>query len=78
MTSVNSLSADIDLEVLRRDICCDLDRDDLSELRHRDHVREGPQTRLSHPDGRPGETARRHHLIPSTRSDNPDLEFLIF
>lgn len=69
---LSSLSADVDLEVLRRDICCDLDRDDLSELRNRDHVREGPQTRLSHPDGRPGETVR--HLVPSTGLNNPDSE----
>lgn len=76
-TRVNPLSADIDFEVLRRDICCDLDRDDLSELRHRDHLREGPQTRLSHPDSRPGETSRRcsrcGDLIPSTTFNKLDL-----
>ncbi|XP_023279429.1 separin isoform X2 [Seriola lalandi dorsalis] len=42
-----------DFEVLRRDMCCDLERDDLSELRSRGHLREGPQTHLSHPDTRP-------------------------
>lgn len=76
--SVNCLSADIDLEVLRRDICCDLDRDDLSELRNRDHVREGPQARLCHPDSRPGEAVCLCHMIPSTRFEYPDLEFGIF
>ncbi|XP_056886667.1 separin isoform X2 [Takifugu flavidus] len=55
-TETNPASADnidVDFEVLRRDICCDLDRDDLSELRPRDPLREGPQTRPSHPDSRP-------------------------
>ncbi|CAG06749.1 unnamed protein product, partial [Tetraodon nigroviridis] len=50
---VSADNIDIDLEVLRRDICCDLDRDDLPELRSREHPRKGPQTRLSHPDSRP-------------------------
>lgn len=36
---------------------CDLERDGLSELRNRDHLREAPQTHLSHPDIRPGEAA---------------------
>ncbi|KAF1391553.1 hypothetical protein PFLUV_G00043310 [Perca fluviatilis] len=44
---------DIDFEVLRRDMCCDLERDDLSELRSRGHLSEGPQTHLSHSDIRP-------------------------
>ncbi|KAL7408511.1 hypothetical protein ABVT39_024602 [Epinephelus coioides] len=44
---------DIDFEVLRRDLCCGLERDDLSELRSRGHLREGPQTHLSHSDTRP-------------------------
>ncbi|CAJ1051098.1 separin [Xyrichtys novacula] len=48
-----SKDIDIDFEVLRRDMCCDLERDDLSELRIRDHLRDGPQTHLSHPDTRP-------------------------
>ncbi|XP_034537905.1 separin [Notolabrus celidotus] len=44
---------DIDFEVLRRDMCCDLEKDDLSELRSRGHLRDGPQTHLSHSDTRP-------------------------
>ncbi|XP_042338042.1 separin-like, partial [Plectropomus leopardus] len=43
----------IDFEVLRRDLCCDLERDDLSELRSAGHLREGPQTHISHSDTRP-------------------------
>ncbi|XP_071350863.1 separin [Trachinotus anak] len=46
-------ASNIDFEVLRRDMCCGLERDDLSELRSRGHLREGPQTHLSHPDTRP-------------------------
>lgn len=49
-----SLFPDADFEVLRRDICCDLARDNLSELRGRG-LREGLQAHLSHPDTRPGE-----------------------
>ncbi|CAK6955656.1 separin [Scomber scombrus] len=45
-------SQDMDFEVLRRDICCDLERGDLSELRSRGQSR-GPQTHLPHPDTRP-------------------------
>nr|XP_046239902.1 separin isoform X2 [Scatophagus argus] len=41
---------DIDFEVLRRDMCCDLERDDLAELRNRGHLREGSQTHLTHSD----------------------------
>ncbi|XP_073323552.1 separin isoform X2 [Pagrus major] len=40
-------------EVLRRDMCRDFERDDLSELRSRGHLREGPQAHLSHSDSRP-------------------------
>ncbi|TNM88995.1 hypothetical protein fugu_005249 [Takifugu bimaculatus] len=71
-TETNPASADnidVDFEVLRRDICCDLDRDDLSELRPRDPLREGPQTRPSHPDSRPGGTSLR-----CSRHDNLTLE----
>ncbi|XP_030276632.1 separin isoform X2 [Sparus aurata] len=39
-------------EVLRRDMCCDFERDDLSELRSRGHLR-GPPAHLSHSDTRP-------------------------
>ncbi|XP_054473293.1 separin [Anoplopoma fimbria] len=46
-------SKDIDFEVLRRDMGCDLDRDDLSELRSRGHLREHQQTHLSHSHTRP-------------------------
>ncbi|XP_059186202.1 separin isoform X2 [Centropristis striata] len=49
----SSKDTDIDFEVLRRDMCCDLERDDLSELRSRGHLRGGPQTHLSHSDARP-------------------------
>ncbi|XP_041639099.1 separin [Cheilinus undulatus] len=44
---------DILIEVLRRDICCDLERDDLSVLRSRGPLREDPQTHLPHSDTRP-------------------------
>ncbi|XP_044033677.1 separin isoform X2 [Siniperca chuatsi] len=46
-------SQDKDFEVLRRDMCRDLERDDLSELRSRGHLRDAPQTHLSHSDTRP-------------------------
>ncbi|XP_018528986.1 LOW QUALITY PROTEIN: separin [Lates calcarifer] len=49
----SSKNFDIDFEVLRRDMCCNLERDDLSELRSRGHLRVGPQTHLSHSDTRP-------------------------
>ncbi|XP_040891017.1 separin isoform X2 [Toxotes jaculatrix] len=46
-------ASNIDFEVLRRDMCCDLERDDLSELRSRGHLINGPQTHLPHSDTRP-------------------------
>ncbi|KAK9529134.1 hypothetical protein VZT92_013248 [Zoarces viviparus] len=46
-------SKDIDLEVLRRDMHCDLERDDLSELRSRGHLRDGPLTHLPQSYTRP-------------------------
>ncbi|KAM7401999.1 hypothetical protein PAMP_017275 [Pampus punctatissimus] len=49
----SSKDMDIDFEVLRRDICCDLERDDLSELRSRGLELRGPQTHLPHSDTRP-------------------------
>ncbi|KAI3370171.1 hypothetical protein L3Q82_024954, partial [Scortum barcoo] len=49
----SSKDIDIDFEVLRRDMCCDFERDDLTELKSRGHLREGPQTHLSHSDTRP-------------------------
>lgn len=49
-----SLFPDVDFEVLRRDMCCDLEGDTLSELRGRG-LREGLQAHLSPPDTRPGE-----------------------
>ncbi|XP_051271664.1 separin isoform X1 [Dicentrarchus labrax] len=49
----SSKDVDIDFEVLRRDMCCDFERDDLSELRSRGHLTEDPQTHLSHSDTRP-------------------------
>ncbi|XP_044204007.1 separin [Thunnus albacares] len=48
----SSKDMEIDFEVLRRDICCDLERGDLSELRSRGQLR-GPQTHLPHPDTKP-------------------------
>nr|XP_020448836.1 separin [Monopterus albus] len=48
----SSKDIDIDSEVLRRDMCCDLVRDDLSDLRSRGHLSEGLQT-LSHSNNRP-------------------------
>ncbi|KAM8756416.1 separin isoform 1-T1 [Acanthopagrus schlegelii] len=45
-------SKDIDFEVLRRDMCRDFERDDLSELRSRGHLR-GPPAHLTHSDTRP-------------------------
>ncbi|XP_068449511.1 separin isoform X2 [Clinocottus analis] len=44
---------DTDLEVLRRDMSGELERDDMSELSSRAHLREGPQTHLSHSHTRP-------------------------
>ncbi|XP_034726032.1 separin [Etheostoma cragini] len=41
---------DIDFEVLRKDMRCDLERDDLFELRSRSHLSDAPQTHLSHSD----------------------------
>ncbi|KAL3058487.1 hypothetical protein OYC64_010606 [Pagothenia borchgrevinki] len=49
----DNLSKDIDFEVLRRDTCCALERDTLSELKSRGHLREAPPTHLSHSDTRP-------------------------
>ncbi|XP_070698763.1 separin [Pempheris klunzingeri] len=49
----SSKDIDIDFEVLRRDMCCDLERDDLSELRSRGQLRDGPLTHLCHSDSRP-------------------------
>ncbi|KAK5872315.1 hypothetical protein PBY51_013029 [Eleginops maclovinus] len=46
-------SKDIDFEVLRRDKCFAVERDTLSELKSRGHLREGSQTHLSHSDTRP-------------------------
>ncbi|KAM9758407.1 separin isoform 2-T2 [Menidia menidia] len=42
---------DLDFEVLRRDICCDLERDELVELRSRDQLREDP-SHVSQSDSR--------------------------
>ncbi|KAM3621454.1 uncharacterized protein V6R79_011383 [Siganus canaliculatus] len=44
---------DNDFEMLRRDICGDLGREALSELKGRDHLKEGPQTHLSPSDCTP-------------------------
>ncbi|XP_029948057.1 separin [Salarias fasciatus] len=41
---------DMDFEVLRRDMCCDLERDGVCELKSRDHLGGEPQTHLSHSD----------------------------
>ncbi|XP_074489400.1 separin [Sebastes fasciatus] len=49
----SSKDIDIDFEVLRRDMFCDLERNGISELRSRGHLREGPHTHFSHPDTRP-------------------------
>ncbi|KAK1900808.1 Separin [Dissostichus eleginoides] len=49
----DNLSKDIDFEVLRRDTCCALESDTLSELKSRGHLREAPPTHLSHSDTRP-------------------------
>ncbi|KAM4612859.1 separin [Polymixia lowei] len=45
----DNAASNTDFEVLRRDLC-DLERDNLSELRSRGHWREGPQAHLSHSD----------------------------
>ncbi|XP_028263041.1 separin [Parambassis ranga] len=42
-----------DFEVLRRDSCCNLEKDGFSELRNRGQLREGPQTPFHHSDNRP-------------------------
>ncbi|XP_039972012.1 LOW QUALITY PROTEIN: separin [Xiphias gladius] len=49
----SSKDINTDFEVLRRDMCCNLERDDLSELRSRGHLRKGQQTHLCHSDTRP-------------------------
>lgn len=74
----DSLPTDIDFEVLRRDICYDLDRDDLSELRNTDHLRGGPQTHLSYPDSRPGETPSRYHSLYNPTSLTSKPYFILF
>ncbi|XP_069011126.1 separin [Embiotoca jacksoni] len=55
--AASSKDTNVDLEVLRRDACCELERDELAELRSRDHLRDGPQTHLSHPDIRPDDVS---------------------
>ncbi|XP_026161906.1 separin isoform X2 [Mastacembelus armatus] len=52
---IPSLSKDIDagFEVLRKDMCYNLESEDLSELRSRSHLREGPLTHMSHSNTRP-------------------------
>ncbi|XP_054639816.1 separin [Dunckerocampus dactyliophorus] len=45
-------AADVDLEVLRRDLCCDFDRYDWHDQRSGCKAK-GPQTHLPHPDTRP-------------------------
>ncbi|XP_030585374.1 separin [Archocentrus centrarchus] len=51
--SASSKDNNVDLEVLRRDMCGDLDRDELFDLRSRGHLRGNVQIHLSHPDNRP-------------------------
>ncbi|XP_047440147.1 separin [Mugil cephalus] len=49
----SSRDINVDFEVLRRDICYDVERDELPELKSRGHLREGPQTHLSYSDSSP-------------------------
>lgn len=44
---------DTDFEVLRRDMVFGLEKDDLFELKKRGHLREGPQTHISHANLQP-------------------------
>ncbi|XP_055365258.1 separin isoform X2 [Betta splendens] len=49
----SSKEIDIDFEVLRRDMCCSVERCDLSEIRSRDLLVEGQQTHLPQSSRRP-------------------------
>ncbi|XP_071396976.1 separin [Centroberyx affinis] len=51
--AASSKDIDIDFEVLRRDLCGNLERDDLSELKSRGQPKGGLQTHLSYSDTRP-------------------------
>ncbi|KAM6928107.1 separin [Xenentodon cancila] len=51
--SASSRDNNIDLEVVRRDMCCDLERDESLELRSRGHLREDLQTHVAQSDSRP-------------------------
>ncbi|KAF3689764.1 Separin [Channa argus] len=46
METEDNPASNFDFEVLRRDICCNFERDDLLELRNKGHLRECPQTHL--------------------------------
>ncbi|XP_017271200.1 separin [Kryptolebias marmoratus] len=45
-------SKDVDFEVLRRDMCCSLERDGLFEMRSKGHQTEDLQTHMSHSDNK--------------------------
>ncbi|XP_028302312.1 separin isoform X2 [Gouania willdenowi] len=47
--------ANVDLEVLRRELC--LERDELSELKSRSSLRGGPQTHISHSNSQPDDVS---------------------
>ncbi|XP_068171684.1 separin isoform X2 [Antennarius striatus] len=49
----SSEDIDFDFEVPRRDLCCDLEREDLSELNSRSHLMDSLQTHLSQSDTGP-------------------------
>ncbi|XP_006807618.1 separin [Neolamprologus brichardi] len=51
--SAASKDNNVDFEVLRRDMCGNLERDELFVLRSRGHLRENAQIHLSHADSRP-------------------------
>lgn len=54
----SSVFVDLDLEILRRDVC-GLDKDGFTELKTKGHVTEGPHTQLSDLDTRTGQCLYR-------------------
>ncbi|XP_076604279.1 separin [Chaetodon auriga] len=63
----SSKDIDTDFEVLRRDMCCDWESNNLSILSNRSHQAEGPQAHLSHSDTRP-ENLSLEDIQPLLRS----------
>lgn len=53
------LLSDVDLEVLRRDVCCNLDREEFSEMRGGGRPREESNLHISQTDNKPGEPSGR-------------------